>query len=192
MRQRSLVEVRMPKHGSFRSRPAMIGTTLGLLALTGCPRSTAIWVIGQEEPGRPVFAFAKSYRGDPTYLTHLHVHSCDDRDGTARTAICFCGRMEKADRLNASSTGRCRPGSTLRITCRTSAPTMSRPRSDATATSHSRTVPGPCGSVSLRTAPSLIATCVPLLMRRKLVPVELTGDPAPLLLICVQLDSGVR
>jgi hypothetical protein len=68
-------------------------TRLGIVAacalLVGCPRKTAIWIVGQEEPGRPVFGVAEEVRGRPTYLTLFLVSPCASWDGTVRSAIWF-------------------------------------------------------------------------------------------------------
>ena len=63
------------------------GAVLMLLLLTACPRRTAIWLVGQEAPGRPVFSVGETYGGRPTWLGVLIVAPCERFDGTGRSAL---------------------------------------------------------------------------------------------------------
>jgi hypothetical protein len=60
-----------------------------VLSLAGCPRRSAIWVLGQESPGRPVFGIGQTLHGRPTWLGTLVVAPCEGFDGTARNATWF-------------------------------------------------------------------------------------------------------
>ena len=76
----------------FRMSPRFLSCAflaLSLIALAGCPRRSAIWLLGQEAPGRPVFGVGETPHGRPTWLGHLIVVPCDRFDGTARNALWF-------------------------------------------------------------------------------------------------------
>ena len=55
-------------------RRAVAILAIGLI--TGCPRRTAVWVVGQAAPGRPVFAFAESRGGQATWISYIAVAPC--------------------------------------------------------------------------------------------------------------------
>ena len=56
-------------------------------AIVACQRLTAIWILGQEEPGRPVFGIGDEYRGPPALIATLIVAPCEGFDGTGRKAV---------------------------------------------------------------------------------------------------------
>ena len=62
---------------------SIMALALGLMA---CPRQTAVWIVGQEVPGRPVFGIGKIPRGQLTYLGYFLVAPCEGFDGTSRNA----------------------------------------------------------------------------------------------------------
>ena len=68
---------------------SLLALYLLLAGLSGCPRRSAIWIVGQEAPGRPVFGIGNTVRGDSTWLGLLIVGWCDNWDGTARNAVWF-------------------------------------------------------------------------------------------------------
>ena len=82
--------VRIPSQRAARfAWPKRGAVLLPLLLLAACPRRTAIWLVGQEAPGRPVFGVGDTYRGRPTWLGTLIVAPCEGFDGTARNAVWF-------------------------------------------------------------------------------------------------------
>ncbi len=60
-----------------------------LVMCLACPRTSAIWIEGQEAPGRPVFGVGRSLGGPPISLGDLLVAPCEGYDGTARQARWF-------------------------------------------------------------------------------------------------------
>ena len=76
--------------------PIAIGVAALALALVACPRQTAVWIVGQEAPGRPVFGVGKTQRGQPTYLSYFIVAPCEGFDGTTRNAT---WRISDADEM---------------------------------------------------------------------------------------------
>jgi hypothetical protein len=88
-------------------RTALVAV-LGTLA--ACPRRSAIWLVGQTEPGRPVFGVGEAYRGRPTWLGLLIVAPCESWDGTARSAIWFLAQDGESRVLNRVVYGHVPPG----------------------------------------------------------------------------------
>jgi hypothetical protein len=71
---------------------------------------TAIWIVGQEAPGRPVFGIGESVRGEPTWIGTLIVAPCEGFDGTARAALWFLVQEGEARTLERLTYGRIPPG----------------------------------------------------------------------------------
>lgn len=88
--------------------PAVFILLLGVL--TGCPRRSAIWLVGQEEPGRPVFGVGETLHGRPTWLGDLIVAPCQGWDGTARNAVWFLAQDGESRVLSRVVYGRVPPG----------------------------------------------------------------------------------
>jgi hypothetical protein len=72
---------------SRRLRMIFSLSLLGLLL--GCPRRVELTLVGQAEPGRPIFGVTPVRRGEPNYLGVLIVAPCAGFDGTARSALWF-------------------------------------------------------------------------------------------------------
>ena len=81
-----------------------------LLVLAGCPKRSAIWLVGQEEPGRPVFGVGETFRGRPTKLGLMIVAPCEGWDGTARSALWFLVQEVDAQVLSRVVYGQVPPG----------------------------------------------------------------------------------
>jgi hypothetical protein len=68
-------------------RAVLLG--LAVVLVTGCPERSAIWIVGQAEPGRPVFGIGRTVRGEPILIYGLMVWPCERFDGTARSTTWF-------------------------------------------------------------------------------------------------------
>jgi hypothetical protein len=81
-----------------------------LVVLAACQKRSAIWLVGQEEAGRPVFGVGETFRGRPTWLGLMIVAPCKGWDGTARNAVWFLAQEGNEQRLSRVVYGRVPPG----------------------------------------------------------------------------------
>jgi hypothetical protein len=79
-------------------------------SLLGCPRRTALWILGQEAPGRPVFGVGETVHGEPTYLNYFFVAPCEGWDGTSRTKIWSVAQGSPSMNLSRLTYGRAPDG----------------------------------------------------------------------------------
>jgi hypothetical protein len=84
--------------------------TLGVVALWSCQRPAAIWIIGQEAPGRPVFGIGDTVRGRPIWLGDLMVTRCDFDDQTAQFAAWLIVSDGETTVVSRVTYGRVPPG----------------------------------------------------------------------------------
>jgi hypothetical protein len=102
-----------PRYAVIKSGACKLLSALALtstVTLAACPRQSAVWIEGQEAPGRPVFGVGRSLHGPATWLGLFIVAPCAGFDGTARTARWFLVQDGEPRAISELTYGRVPPG----------------------------------------------------------------------------------